>query len=299
MVTCLPGNLFLVDGGLTLVLVPSDLGILVDEGILVGDGNDAGRVGNLLATDAERVTGNPKERSLCVDGWVEVGIALGLLGIGRNVVRARGIPAQSSVVGVLIRAEELGQEVGLLLSGRRRGLSKTLLSLSGVNCTDTAVDVANSIVHRETMAHAISVGFIAILGAVFSQKKLLLVLKVLGKVVQKRLHGAIHGHMVQDGEDEKNDHQSQGTNGNLVIARGHGKQSDQTHNHEVATNSQVLKSTSVGTTLGVNVGVRDVQQVVPVGEVEQVKANCSKAQNERSNAGIDNTYIGVRVSNLP
>lgn len=51
----------------------------------------------------------------------------------------------------------------------------------------------------------------------------------------------------------------------------------------------MLKSTGVGATLGINVGVRDVQQVVSVGEVEQVETNGGKSQDKRSNARVDDT----------
>lgn len=224
----LPGNLLLVDGGLTLVLIPGDLGILVNKGIFIRDRDDARGVRNFLSTDTEWVTRNPKEGSLGVDGRVEVGIALSFLGIRSDLEWAGDQTTQCGVIGVDIRAQELGEKVGLAVGGRQRSVSKALLRLGRVNRTNATVDIADTIIRgRCSIVNAVRVVLLAELGTLLGQKRLLLVLHVLGQVVDERLHGAVHRDVVQDGENQENDHQGQRTNGNLVVTGGHGEQTDQ------------------------------------------------------------------------
>ena len=107
-------------------------------------------------------------------------------------------------------------------------------------------------------------------GLLGGEESLFLGLEVLWQVVEERLHGAVHRDVVQDDEDKEDDLQDQRSNSNLVGTGGHGKQTDQADHQQVATNGEMLQTTGVTSTLGVDVGIRHVQEVVPVGEVEEV-----------------------------
>ena len=96
--------------------VPDQVVLLVEGAAVVGDGDDLGRVRDLLLADAGAVSGDPEQWHFGDDrGW-EVSVArygffVQVVGVDEVVGNEL---AEGGVVGVDVRLEELGDEVGLL-----------------------------------------------------------------------------------------------------------------------------------------------------------------------------------------
>ena len=80
--------------------------------------------------------------------------------------------------------------------------------------------------------------------------------------------------MEQDDENQVDDHQDQGADGGF-----NGKESDQTDDGEVDASCCLLQSAWVDEALGVDCGVEDVQHVVTISQVDQIKADSRKSQD--------------------
>jgi hypothetical protein len=213
---------------------------------------------------------------------VAVSVKLGLDRVGG---RAGGWDelAQLMVASVLVRAQELGEEVGLWLWGGEVG--ETLLG--GVDAVDPAV--AGNAGQGSWGRQIIRVG-IGDAVALCGEKGFLFSFQVLGQVVEKGLHGAVHCEVVENDEDQEDDHQNQRADGELVGTGAHGEQTDQTDNGQVATDSEVLQTTSVASALGVDACIRHVQHVVPVSKVEQVETNGTETHDEGRDARVGDGY---------
>lgn len=91
--------------------------------------------------------------------------------------------------------------------------------------------------------------------------------------------------MEQDGEDEEDDHEDD--------RAGCCRDNEETSHANlcnVDTSHQVLEGTWVYETLGVNVGLGDEENVVPVCKVKERDTSSGKTENKRSNAGVDEGY---------
>lgn len=94
--------------------------------------------------------------------------------------------------------------------------------------------------------------------------------------------------MEQDDENEVDNHQDQGADGGLDS-----KQSDQTDDGEVNSSCCLLQSAWVDKTLGVDSGIKDIQHVVTISQVNQIKAEGCKSQDQRCNDGVGDCYRGI------
>jgi len=103
------------------LLIPHHIVLLIQMASLIRDRNHLARIRNLLRTDARRVARDPQQHGLGPDGGGVVSVALDLglvLDVGEV---ARHEAAHGRVVGVEVRAQELGDDIGLLVgSGRQR-----------------------------------------------------------------------------------------------------------------------------------------------------------------------------------
>jgi len=259
--TSLVVDLLLVDGRLALLLVPADPVLLVQPGVLVRDGDDARRVLDLLPADAALVARDPEQGGLRGDGRVEVRVALDLGRVRGGLQVVRDEAAEGRVVSVPVRAEEPEDGVRLLLLLRLRSSCQALLDAVGRG-----------------------------LAALPAEQRLLLHLHVLGNVVDEWIHRLVQRHVVEDGENEEDDHQDQGTKGPVIGSHSDGEQADETAFKEVAASRCLLQSTDVDHALRVDVSVRDVQQVVSVGEVEEIQANGRESENQRRDAGVSDRW---------
>lgn len=94
--------------------------------------------------------------------------------------------------------------------------------------------------------------------------------------------------MEQDYENEIHDHQDQGADGGFDS-----EQSDETNDGEVDSSCCLLQCAWVDKTLGVDVGIEHIQHVVPISQVDQIKADGCKSQDQRCNDRVGDCYQGV------
>ena len=94
--------------------------------------------------------------------------------------------------------------------------------------------------------------------------------------------------MEQDKKNKVDDHQDQGACGGFDS-----KESDQTDDGEVDSSCCLLQSAWVDETLGIDGGVKHVQHVVTISQVDQRKAYGCKSQDQRSNDRVGDCYQGI------
>ena len=94
--------------------------------------------------------------------------------------------------------------------------------------------------------------------------------------------------MEQNQENKVDDHQDQGTNGS-----SDSKQSNQTDDGEVDASRCLLQSTGVDETLGVDRGIEHEQHVVTISQIDQIKANGCKAQDQWCYDRVSDCYQAV------
>lgn len=92
--------------------------------------------------------------------------------------------------------------------------------------------------------------------------------------------------MVEDREDDEDDHENQRTDCTDRVAAPDDEETCQADLGDVDADEQVLKSLGVDLALGVDLCVVDVQKIVAVGEVEEIKTDGGEKEDERSNAGV-------------
>lgn len=93
-----------------------------------------------------------------------------------------------------------------------------------------------------------------------------------GEVHQERLQSLVERHVEEGGADEVEDHEGEGT-----PCFGHGKETEQTYDGEVDAGGGLLEGAWVDQALGVDVGVVDVEEVVAIGQIDEIEADCCKA----------------------
>lgn len=78
--------------------------------------------------------------------------------------------------------------------------------------------------------------------------------------------------MEESDEYEVSNHKDQGTD------RGtNGEETDETDDSKISTSRGLLQRSWVDESFGVNVRIKDEEQVVPVGQVDKIKSNRGKA----------------------
>ena len=253
--------------------IPLDLVLLIQVAALIADANDFARHEHLLLGHARGVLGDPEDRGAARHrGW-EVGVGGDLV----RVLEARGLVlghqvAQSVVVSVDPGLEELDEEVALLL--------------------DAGVGTAGH--ELGELGLAVLLGFFAVVdggdvglgvgtAGVAGLNQLLLDLETAGEARQKRAQRSVERDVVEEGEDEEHAHEDGGTRG-----FGHGEHAHHADLGQVDTEEEVLESSGVEQTTGINVGVGDEQNVVAVGQVEQTQGNGSPEEHDRRNDRIRN-----------
>ncbi len=80
--------------------------------------------------------------------------------------------------------------------------------------------------------------------------------------------------MEKGDEDEIDDHQNQWPNRSFDTEK-----TDEADNSEVRTGRGLLQRSRVDKALGIDVGVENEEQVVPIGQVDQVKSDGSEAKD--------------------
>lgn len=253
--------------------IPDDLVFLVEVGGHVGDGDDLASILHLLSGAAGRVARNPQHRRLRSDARVEISIALHfrcvqLVRIGK--VAGNHAPHRR-VVGVDVGPQELLEYAGSLM-GRH-----------------TRVD---TVFRRGCLLVAVGRRVGALAGreiALIRKQTTLLLLKTLGKVLQKGIESSVQRDVIQSGEDQEDDHQDERSKSTLV-AKLDSEETNETALGNVETNEELLQSTGIDQALGVDVDVVHEEKIVPVGEIEEPHSNGGEQKDERRNAGIADSF---------
>ena len=183
-----------------------------------------------------------------------------------------------------MRKKEFGNEVGLLVRCRGKFFAVIYVTVTSPTFVRSSVE-AFLIVHRI----AVGVGV-----AVFKGKKrLFLGIERLWQIHEERVNGRIEGDMEENDEDEINDHQDQWADGCFDS-----KQSNQTDDGEVDSSCCLLESAWIDETLRVDIGIKHVQHVVTISQVDQVEANCCESQDQRCNHRVGYCYQDVSCATV-
>lgn len=253
-----------------------DLVLLVQPGILISDGDYLQRMLDFLPADTSWVTRNPEKRSLRSNRGVEVCITFNFWRILDAVQGMGHKTAHSGVVCVLIWAEKLCKDARLLVGGRESSVVQTLLH---------RVHLVRIVTVLNRAGRVTAVG-LAQLAALQLEEALLFSFQILGKIVDQGLQGTVQRQVVKDKEDKEDDLQDQRSNSHPVGTSTNGEQTDEADNEEVASGCSLLQSPRINLALSVNFRVGDVEQVVSIGEVEQIETNGSETQDQRGDAGV-------------
>lgn len=82
--------------------------------------------------------------------------------------------------------------------------------------------------------------------------------------------------MIQGGENEEDDHEDQWAQSPNGTGGCDGKESHQAELGDVETDKQMLQCPRIDASFGVDVGIAYEEEVVTVGQVEQVEADCGE-----------------------
>ena len=92
--------------------------------------------------------------------------------------------------------------------------------------------------------------------------------------------------MEDDCEYREDDRKNQGASRGLVISSADGEQTNKTELGKVYTDSDLVKSTAVEGTLGVDLGAERVEEAVAERQVQQEQAEGSETKDQRSDDRI-------------
>lgn len=110
-----------------------------------------------------------------------------------------------------------------------------------------------------------------------------------GKACLLMLQSELQGELEDDGEEEENTHDGQRTNSLDVIGGGDSKETDEADLREVNTSKQLAESLLIGLALGVQVGLVNVEEVVPESDVDESEADRRETEDERCDARVGDT----------
>ena len=246
--------------------LPGHLALLVEHGLFIGDLQTRhGLLGisNFALRDAHVVADNPDNRGGARDRGVEEGTLLdldgeGLLGRVVELVERGG----EVVDGVALGVEEFAEEGGHLGGAGRVGVGGPVLSCAVLLGVEAVFVVA-------VCGMAVGGGRVGVGKAGF----------LVGK-------GSLHGELVDDGQGEHEAHDSQGTSSHWLVGSGDCKEADETDLRQVDTSEELAQSLLVSLALGVDGGFVDVEEVVPISDVDKCESNTRKSQDKRSNARV-------------
>lgn len=229
-------NLLLVDRRPSLLLVPPQVILLIQPGILIRDRGDLGCLLHLQLGDAGLVTRDPEQRRLGRNGWMEVRVLLDLRRISWGLKVVGDETSKCGVGGIFIRAEELEQQVGPGAHGRHRSWSwiwvAGLLNVSA--CAIRAILGMLSFLVARSRSH----GF----GSLARGRREVDIfrLEILGQIFDQRCQRLIHRHVVQHRKDEEDDHENHRSKRDARARRSDREQTNQAHDRQIATDQQML-----------------------------------------------------------
>ena len=180
-------------------MIPDEFVLVIEIRILVRDGDDATGVPDLLLADTHFVPGDPQERRRAGDGRVVVSVALRVLGVNDIGEISGHESAESVVVGELVRAEPLGEEVRFLL---RRGWKSLLIAVAVPGDAVGRASVSALLVRPAVARHGLAV-FEGEKGFFFGFERP-------GEICDERVDGGVERDMEEDDEDQEDDHEHYG-----------------------------------------------------------------------------------------
>ena len=108
-------------------------------------------------------------------------------------------------------------------------------------------------------------------------------------VLLDRDEGTVQEHVEDSREDEEDYHQSQRSGCERAAGGSDGKEANETDLGQINTGGELLDGFGERAALGIGlVRVLAVNHVVAEGDVQQTKTNSSKAEDQGSNARVDN-----------
>ena len=274
---------------LAVATAPDDAVLLIQVSALVCDGKHLAGVTNFLPADAERVTRNPDDSKLRGDCGVVVCVTRNIMRVLDRISLGRNA-AERFVVAVDVGAKPLGEEVGSLV---RSGVIESRV-----------VAICDRFMRGLLVGGSAIVVSVA-LTVLCSEQTLLLGGDRLGKSFQMGSHCDVEADVIQRGEDQHDDHQDKRaectTGVHLHVGTGYSvfrchcrtatcqcEKTDEADFSNVQTNKDLLQCAGIDSSLGVDIGVVDVEHVVAEGEVEEVETDSSEQKDQRSNSGVAN-----------
>ena len=250
-------NLLFPDRRSSALSIPLDMVLLVKLRTLVGNGNHLARRSNLVLGQTSRVRGDPKNGRLARDGWWQIRLGLNLFSILRRLGKVL-LSEEQLAQGVVIRVdpglEEPEDEVAPLgrCPGRKVGDGSLAIGI-----------VVRCIVRSQALLHA---GASLAGGALL--KSFLFRLECPWQAKEEGIKRSGQGDVVQNGEDEEDGHEDGRSSG-----LGNGKQTDHADFSQVDTGKQLLEGTRIDQAVRIDASLRDEEDVVAIGEVEQAHTN--------------------------
>ena len=193
--------------------------------------------------------------------------------------------AEGVVVCVFVRAEEFDEEVGFgfVAGGSRRAVHDTLFGV----CVGVSVGVCRGRGFCDAVGNWSTVLWhVGRPSRLLREEGLLFRLEILWQEVKERLDGLVERKVVDDGEDETDDHEDHRTNS---LRRGTGrdsKETDHADHQKIDTNERLLEGTRIHHALGINLHIGDVEHVVSIREVEQIQSDSGEPKDQGGDGGI-------------
>lgn len=191
---------------------------------------------------------------------------------------ARDKASEGVVVGVEVRAEELGDEVWFLVRGRAEVFGGGVDAWGG--------EAVVFLVMRPAVVHVAT----ARCGAAFfgREEGFLFGFQRFGEVSEEGFEGGVEGDVEEDDEDEEDDHEDDGAR-----CGSDTEEPDEADDGEVGACGGLLQRSGVDETFGVDVGVEDEEQVVAIGEVDEVETDSREAKNQGCNDRVRDSCQGL------
>ena len=102
------------------------------------------------------------------------------------------------------------------------------------------------------------------------------------------LQGKLERELEDNGDEEHEGHDGQWSGRLRVISRGDGKEADEANLGKVDTSEELTQSLLVCLTLGVEVGLVYVEEVVTESNVDERETNGSETEDKRSDSRVGN-----------
>ena len=252
-------------------MIPRQIPLFVEKGIVIRNRNDATGVPDFLLTDPHFIPRDPQKRSGAGDGRVVVSGALRLRGVDDIGEVAGDKAAHGVVVGVFVGTEPFGEEVGFLV----RGKGEIFLVGGGA----AAVFVDGAVGGGRVGALVVGPAVAAYGLAVFEGEEVFFLgFEGFGEIDEERIDGGVEGDVEEDDEDQEDDHEDNGPS-----SCGRTEKTDQANGGKIHSHRGLLQCSGIYQTLGVDVRVIDEEQVVAVRKVDEVKADRGKPKDKRRN----------------